>query len=98
MNFVLSMALGPCIAVAIGMAPQRMRAMSSTLMLLATGLIGSALAPALVGAVSDALQPTFGVDSLRYGMAAIVPAPLIATLFLWRAYVVASRHAPSASR
>lgn len=87
MNLLLGMAIGPCIAVAIGVAPARMRALSSTLMLVGTGLIGSALAPAIVGALSDALQPQLGPASLRYGLAAIIPTPIIATLFLWRAYV-----------
>jgi MFS family permease len=87
MNFLLAMAVGPCIAVAIGMVPARMRALSSTLVLVGTGLIGGALAPAIVGVISDALQPHFGADSLRYGIAAIIPAPAIATLFLWLAYV-----------
>jgi MFS family permease len=87
MNFLLAMTVGPCIAVAIGMVPARMRALSSTLVLVGTGLIGSALAPAIVGVISDALQPRFGADSLRYGIAAIIPAPAIAALFLWLAYV-----------
>ncbi|WP_404714112.1 spinster family MFS transporter [Sphingomonas sp. MMS24-J13] len=86
MNFLLGMAVGPCIAVAIGVAPPRMRALASTLVLVGTGLIGSALAPAIVGIISDALQPRFGANSLRYGIAAIIPTPIIAALFLRRAY------------
>jgi len=96
MNFLLAMAVGPCIAVAIGMAPARMRAVSSTLMLVATGLIGSALAPALVGAISDRLRSGLADESLRYGIAAIIPTPALAALFLWRAYrSIGRRSAPA---
>jgi MFS family permease len=90
MNFLLAMAIGPCIAVAIGMAPARMRAVSSTLMLLASGVIGGALAPLIVGWLSDVLQPSLGDDSLRYGLAALTPAPAIAALLLWHAYKASS--------
>jgi len=86
MNFLLSMGLGPCIAVAVGVAPQRMRAISSTVMLIASGVIGGALAPVLVGLVSDSLAPDVGADALRYGLVAMVPTPLIASVLLWLAY------------
>lgn len=92
MNFLLATALGPCIAVAIGMAPARMRAVASTLMLLASGVIGGALAPLIVGWASDLLSPTLGGDSLRYGLAMLAPTPAIAGLLLWRAYAVATKH------
>jgi len=86
MNFLLGSAMGPCVAVAIGIAPARMRAVSSTMMLLASGLIGGALAPVVVGAVSDAIAPDFGADALRYGLTTMVPMPLIAGLLLWHAF------------
>jgi len=87
MNFLLASAMGPCIAVAIGIAPVRMRAVSSTLMLLASGIIGGAIAPVIVGAVSDATASHFGNDALRYGLVTMAPTPLIAGLFLWFSYV-----------
>lgn len=83
MNFLLATALGPCIAVAIGMAPPPMRALSSTLMLLASGIIGGALAPFIVGWVSDTLTAHFGNEALRYGLATLTPTPLLAGLLLW---------------
>ena len=87
MNFLLASAMGPCIAVAIGIAPVRMRAVSSTLMLLASGIIGGAIAPVIVGAVSDATAPYLGTDALRYGLATMAPMPLVAGLLLWLSFV-----------
>ena len=95
MNFLLGMSIAPCMAVALGMAPARMRALSSTLVLAGTGLIGAALAPAIVGVISDAVHPRLGAESLRYAIAAIIPAPAIAALFLWRAYRQLGRDAAS---
>jgi MFS family permease len=86
MNFLLASAMGPCIAVAIGIAPVRMRAVSSTLMLLASGIIGGAIAPVIVGAVSDATAPYLGTDALRYGLATMAPMPLVAGLLLWLSF------------
>lgn len=86
MNFLLASAMGPCIAVAIGIAPVRMRAVSSTLMLLASGIIGGAIAPVIVGWVSDVLAAQHGANSLRYGLATMTPMPLVAGLLLWLAF------------
>jgi MFS family permease len=86
MNFLLAMTLGPCIAVAIGIAPPTMRAVSSTCVLLVSGIVGGALAPVIVGGVSDWLQSSAGSNSLRYGLATMAPTPLIAGLLLWFAY------------
>ena len=86
MNFLLAMAFGPCITVAVAIAPPAIRAVSSTCVLLISGVVGSALAPLMVGAVSDHLQSSTGVNSLRYGLAVMAPTPLIAGLFLWLAY------------
>lgn len=86
MNFLLATAMGPCIAVAVAIAPTGMRAMTSTLMLLASGLIGGAIAPVVVGSASDALSSQLGPDALRYGLATMVPTPIIAGLLLWLAF------------
>lgn len=86
MNFLLASVMGPCIAVAVSIAPSRMRAVSSTLMLLALGIIGGAIAPLIVGAASDAL-PHLGAESLRYALATMAPTPLVAGLLLWLAFI-----------
>jgi len=86
MNFLLTMGLGPGIAVAVGVAPRQMRAVSSTVMLIAWGVIGGALAPLLVGVTSDSLAQEAGADALRYALVAMVPTPLAGSLLLWLAH------------
>ena len=86
MNFLLSSAMVCCIAAAVSIAPSNMRAVSSTLMLIGSGIIGQAIAPLIVGAVSDFLVPQFGVNSLRYGLATMAPTPLISGVLLWIAF------------
>ena len=57
-------------------APVRQRAMWAAITLLINNMIGLGLGPVLVGAISDALKPTYGAESLRYAMftfAAITP-------------------------
>ena len=57
-------------------APVRQRATWAAITLLINNLIGLGLGPTLVGAISDALKPTYGAESLRYAMftfAAITP-------------------------
>ena len=46
----------------------RMRAMASAILLLIANLIGLGAGPWAIGAVSDALAPRFGADSLRYSL------------------------------
>ena len=86
MNFLLSSCLGPCIASAIALSPPTSRAVSSTLMLAASGIIGAALAPLIVGVTSDALAPGLGTESLRYAMATMMVTPPLAALILWAAF------------
>ncbi len=45
-----------------------MRATASALLLFVINIIGLAVGPALTGALSDALEPSFGDDSLRYAL------------------------------
>jgi MFS family permease len=86
MNFLLSSGTGPCIAAAIALSPPHTRALSSTLMLASSGIIGAAFAPLIVGLLSDALAPSYGAESLRYAMATITFTPPLAALILWAAY------------
>ncbi|MCW2368616.1 spinster family MFS transporter [Sphingobium sp. B11D3D] len=86
MNFLLSSGITPCFSAAMGLATPQTRAVASMLLLASSGIIGSALAPLVVGAASDALTPQFGTESLRYAMSAVTVAPLLGCVFLWLAY------------
>ncbi|MBO9602782.1 MAG: MFS transporter [Novosphingobium sp.] len=82
MNFLLACAVPPCVNYAITVAGPGDRAVASTMMLAATGLLGGALGPFTVGVLSDAFSARFGTESLRYGIAAIAATPLVAAAFL----------------
>jgi MFS family permease len=72
-----SLWLGPSFGTIQNLAPTRMRAMASALMLFILNIIGLGLGPFLVGVLSDLLSGTFGIDSLRYAI-------LIATVaYFW---------------
>lgn len=86
MTFLISLGVAPCFALGSGIVSHRVRALASTLMLFAFGLIGSAAAPFVVGAVSDALVPSYGIESLRFGLATMIVTPAIATVLLLVAY------------
>jgi MFS family permease len=86
MNFLLSSGSSPCFAAVLGLSPPSMRGVSSTIMLAASGVVGGAIAPLLVGAVSDALMPALGKGSLRYALATMLITPLLGAAVLWLAY------------
>ena len=56
------------LAHAQGLVRLRMRAMASAILLLIANIIGLGAGPWAIGAVSDALVPRFGPDSLRYSL------------------------------
>jgi predicted MFS family arabinose efflux permease len=61
----------PTSAVTLNRTPPRMRARATAVNLFLTNLLGGGLGPLVVGGLSDALRPTFGANSLRYGLAAV---------------------------
>ena len=82
-----SMFFGPSFAVAQSIATVRMRAVSASVLLFIQTIIGLTLGPAVVGRISDYLQPTEGQHSLAYAMA------IIGVVNLWAAlhYFLAAR-------
>jgi MFS family permease len=86
MNFLMSLGVAPCFAYGTSMVGPRSRALASTLMLVAYGLIGSALAPFVVGVTSDWLAPYYDAESLRYGLGTLLLSPLIGAALLLVAY------------
>ncbi len=70
----------PSYAIAQGLAQLRMRSMASAIMLFVINLIGLGLGPTLVGVLSDALEPRFGAESLRYALLIALALALWGTL------------------
>ncbi len=77
--------LGPILAAVQTLVAPRMRAMSLAIIYLFANLIGLGLGPLAAGALSDALQPAFGADSLRFALVILCPGHLWAGWHLWRA-------------
>ncbi|MEM7100485.1 MAG: MFS transporter [Pseudomonadota bacterium] len=82
-----SLWLGPTFGTIQNLAPTRMRALASAMLLFILNIIGLGFGPFLVGVLSDLLVPQFGGESLRYAI-------LIATA----AYFWAGAHFLFASR
>jgi MFS family permease len=71
-----------CVNYAVTRADPGDRGLASTIMLVSSGLIGGALGPFIVGALSDLLSPRFGAEGLRFAVSAMILTPLVAAAFL----------------
>ncbi|MDG2305542.1 MAG: MFS transporter [Candidatus Binatia bacterium] len=58
----------PTYALVQALAPLRMRATASAVLLFALNLIGLGLGPTVVGILNDALAPRFGDEAIRYSL------------------------------
>lgn len=76
---------GPMFATIQTLVPINMRATAIAIIFLLSNLIGAGLGPLAVGALSDALRPLAGEDSLRYALLAMCPGYLWCGWHLWRA-------------
>ena len=79
-TFLQSMYLGPAISVAHAMVPANMRALTSAILFFVLNLIGLGLGPLIIGMVSDLLQPSFGIESLRWALYLITPVALCSSI------------------
>jgi MFS family permease len=79
------MAQGPILAVIQTLVAPRMRATALALVFLFANLIGAGLGPLAAGALSDALRPRLGEESLRYALVLLSSGFLWAAWHLWRA-------------
>jgi hypothetical protein len=67
-----SMFFGPSFAMSQGLAPLRMRAVATSLVLFIQTLVGLGLGPLIVGMISDHLKPSIGdAQGLRYGLVCV---------------------------
>jgi MFS family permease len=76
---------GPLLATIQTLVPDNMRATALAIIYLFANLIGLGLGPLTVGALSDALRPLLGSESLRYALLIMCPGYLWVTWHLWRA-------------
>lgn len=76
---------GPLFATVQALVPSRMRAMAIALIYLFANFIGMGLGPLAAGALSDALRPLAGEESLRFALLALCPGYLWSAWHLWRA-------------
>jgi MFS family permease len=63
-----SLWLGPAFGTIQNLAPMRMRALASAILLFVINIIGLGFGPLVVGVVSDLLSGVFGAESLRYSI------------------------------
>jgi hypothetical protein len=84
---------GPTFATTQTLVPARMRAMSVAIVLFFSNLIGLGFGPLGVGMLSDAFQPVFGQESLRYSLVLFCPGYLWCAWHAWRASSTASETA-----
>lgn len=76
---------GPIYAIGQSLVNAKMRAFTSAILLLFLNGIGLAFGPLTVGILSDYLEPTYGVLSLRYAISFIFLASFVAIFFYWKA-------------
>lgn len=65
---LLNVWFAPIVATAQMLVTARMRAFTSAMLVLIVNVLGLSLGPLMTGMISDALQPSFGVDALRYAI------------------------------
>ncbi|MEJ8568019.1 spinster family MFS transporter [Elongatibacter sediminis] len=75
----------PVLALIQRLVKNNMRAVAVAVFLLVIHLLGMGLGPLAVGMLSDALEPVFGTDSLRYALLSVMPLNLLAVWLFWRA-------------
>lgn len=87
-NFVGTLWYGPVYASAQGMVPQRMRAMSASLMLFVINFLGLVLGALCIGALSDVLNKGFHLgpaEGVRWALILSVLAGSVSALLFWLA-------------
>jgi MFS family permease len=65
--------------------PDRMRAISISVLFLFSNLLGGGVGPLAIGGLSDLLHPYLGPESLRYALLASCPGCLVISWFAWQA-------------
>jgi MFS family permease len=71
MTILASFFFGPSFAMTQGLAPVRMRAVATSILLFVQTMIGQGIGPYLAGRISDQLHPAYGRESLRYALVVV---------------------------
>lgn len=80
-----AMFLGPTIAMAHALVGPRYRALASSVLFFVLNMIGLGLGPLTVGAISDALAPSMGVNSIRWAIMSTAVAAFIGAALYFNA-------------
>lgn len=91
-----NIAYGPLFAIIQTLVPGSMRATAIATIFLLANLVGMGLGPLATGALSDALRPTFGEESLRYALLLLCLGYLLAAWHLWCASTTVAHDLPTA--
>lgn len=83
--FIGGLANGPFFASIQSLVTEQMRSTGLAVIFLFSNLIGFGLAPLLLGALSDLLNPSMGQDSLRYALVLFCPGSLWVAFHYWKA-------------
>lgn len=83
--------MGPMNALPQTLVPPRMRATATAIIFLFANLIGMGLGPLGVGALSDALRPWYGQESLRYSLLLFTLGYFWLSWHLWAASKTVTR-------
>lgn len=81
---LLNVWFAPIVATAQMLVAARMRAFTSAMLVLIVNILGLSLGPLLTGMISDALQPSFGTDALRYAILASMGMCVVAGACFFR--------------
>jgi MFS family permease len=87
----VNMAMAPLFATIQSLVAPHMRATSIALIYLCANLIGMGLGPLAAGALSDAMRPWAGEESLRYALLTLCPGYLWCAWHCWRANTTVQR-------
>jgi MFS family permease len=80
-----TISFAPLAAALQRLAPDNARARAAATAGVIGTLVGLGLGPTIVGAISDNLAPSVGVDSLRYGLLAMVIPQFLVVFCCWQA-------------
>ncbi|OWK31002.1 spinster family MFS transporter [Sphingomonas dokdonensis] len=76
--------VAPALALVQNLTPSRARATASAILLLMFNLVGLGCGPLVIGMISDALAPAYGVASLRFALLWVLPFAVVAAVAQYR--------------